>query len=163
DVDRPGGETWRGDVPLRTPFAHAALRGRTDVASALEELGAATAVDPGDAAVAALARGERASVPSDLDPDAQEGLILSALGGGLDAIVDELGPDFAGVVGGSPRGTLLHHAAWVGDAELVLRLLRRGADPCAGSGAEFDTPVAWAALGSEAYRVSGRDYVGVVE
>ena len=30
DVDRPGGETWRGDVPLRTPYQHAVLRGRDD-------------------------------------------------------------------------------------------------------------------------------------
>ena len=42
-------------------------------------------------------------------------------------------------------------------------LLERGADPVARSGAEFDTPVAWAALGSRWYRIEGRDYVGVVE
>ena len=41
-LDRPGGETWRGDVPLRTPYAHAVIRGRDDVAAALEELGADT-------------------------------------------------------------------------------------------------------------------------
>ena len=28
DLDRPGGETWRGDVPLRTPYQHAFLRGK---------------------------------------------------------------------------------------------------------------------------------------
>src|SRR5688572_32740721 len=28
DVDRRGGETWRGDVPLRTPYQHAVLRGK---------------------------------------------------------------------------------------------------------------------------------------
>jgi ankyrin repeat protein len=48
DVDRPGGETWRGDVPLRTPYQHAILRGRTDSAEALAELGASTEVDPAD-------------------------------------------------------------------------------------------------------------------
>jgi ankyrin repeat protein len=46
DVDRPGGETWRGDVPRRTPYQHAVLRGRTDVAETLADLGAATGVDP---------------------------------------------------------------------------------------------------------------------
>ena len=30
ELDRPGGETWRGDVPLRTPYQHAVLRNRTD-------------------------------------------------------------------------------------------------------------------------------------
>jgi hypothetical protein len=28
DLDRPGGETWRGDVPLRTPYRHAVMRAR---------------------------------------------------------------------------------------------------------------------------------------
>ena len=32
DVNRPGGETWRGAVPLRTPYEHAVLRSRDDVA-----------------------------------------------------------------------------------------------------------------------------------
>jgi hypothetical protein len=31
------------------------------------------------------------------------------------------------------------------------------------SGAEFDTPAAWAALGSRAWREPGRDYVAVLE
>ena len=30
DLDRPGGETWRGDVPLRTPYAHAVIRGKEE-------------------------------------------------------------------------------------------------------------------------------------
>jgi hypothetical protein len=42
-------------------------------------------------------------------------------------------------------------------------LLDRGADPLARSGAEYDTPIAWAALGSQWYRIEGRDYVGVVQ
>jgi hypothetical protein len=40
EVDRPGGETWRGDVPLRTPYQHAVIRGRTDQAETLAALGA---------------------------------------------------------------------------------------------------------------------------
>ncbi len=46
ELDRPGGETWRGDVPLRTPYQHAVLRGRADSAEALAELGS---VHRGDA------------------------------------------------------------------------------------------------------------------
>ena len=62
DLDRPGGETWRGNVPLRTPYQHAVLRGRDDTAAVLAELGASTELDPATTlAVAALARGERPS------------------------------------------------------------------------------------------------------
>ncbi len=49
DVDRPGGETWRGDVPLRTPYQHAVLRGKDELAELLARLGASTDVDPADA------------------------------------------------------------------------------------------------------------------
>ena len=58
DLDRPGGETWRGDVPLRTPYQHAVLRGKDELAELLARLGASTEVDPADAGVASLARGE---------------------------------------------------------------------------------------------------------
>ena len=163
DVDRPGGETWRGDVPLRTPYQHAVLRGRPDVAEALAELGAATDVDPADVAVGAVARGERPATPLPPDPDVdvQEVLILTALFEHPDLVVDLVGPDFRGVVGGSPEGTLLHHAAWVGNAGLVRRLLERGADPSADHGS--GTPLAWAAHGSYNWEAGGRDYVAVAE
>jgi ankyrin repeat protein len=163
DLDRPGGETWRGNVPLRSPYRHARLRARDDVAEALAELGASTDLDPADAPVEALARGERPTtpLPAVLDVDAQEVIVLAALGGRLDAVVDTVGPDFSGVVGGSPEGSLLHHAAWVGDAALVGELLARGADPAAGG--ETGTPLAWAAHGSRNHRAPGRDYVAVAE
>jgi ankyrin repeat protein len=161
ELDRPGGETWRGDVPLRTPYQHAHLRGRSDQAEALARLGAATDVASQDLAVAAVARGERPTspLPAVLDPDAQEVLVLAALRGRLDLVVEVVGPNFSGVVGGSPAGTLLHHAAWVGDPELVRRLLARGADPAAGP----DTPLSWAAHGSQYHELPGRDYVGVAQ
>jgi ankyrin repeat protein len=164
DLDRPGGETWRGDVPLRTPYAHARRRARDDVAETLTELGASTELDPADAAVEALARGEqpRTPLPQPLDVDAQEVIVLAALGGKLGAVLDAVGPDFTGVVGGSPEGSLVHHAAWVGDSALVGELLHRGADP-AGGGAATGTPLAWAAHGSRNHRVPGRDYVQVGE
>jgi ankyrin repeat protein len=161
ELDRPGGETWRGDVPLRTPYQHARLRGRRDQAEALARLGAATDVASEDLAVAAVARGERPTspLPAVLDPDAQEVLILAALRGRLDLVVEVVGPNFSGVVGGSPAGTLLHHAAWVGDPELVRGLLARGADPAAGP----DTPLSWAAHGSQHHELPERDYVGVAQ
>ena len=163
DVDRPGGESWRGDVPLRTPYQHAVLRGRDGVARALAELGASTVVDSADLAVGAVARGERPAtpLPSEPDVDVQEVLILTALFEHPDLVADLVGPDFRGVVGGSPEGSLLHHAAWVGNAGLVGRLLERGADAGADRGA--GTPLGWAAHGSRNWTVSGRDYVAVAE
>ena len=163
DVDRPGGETWRGDVPLRTPYQHANLRGKDDLARKLAELGASTDVDPADAAIASIARGERPTtpLPETLDPDAQEVLVLSAQRGQLDLVLDVVGPQFSGVVGGSPAGTLLHHAAWIGSVENVERLLERGADPVAR--VHFDTPLAWAAHGSRDYDNPDGDHVGVAE
>jgi ankyrin repeat protein len=163
DVDRPGGETWRGDVPLRTPYQHAVLRGRNDVAETLAELGAATDVDPADRAIGSVARGERPTTPLPADPDvdAQEVLILTALFEHPDLVIDLVGPDFRGVVGGSPEGSLLHHAAWVGDARLVRLLLERGAD-AEGAGGSVP-PLGWAAHGSQNWEIGGRDYVAVAE
>jgi hypothetical protein len=144
-------------VPLRTPYQHARLRGRDDVAEALTERGAATDVDPADEAVSALARGERPSrpLPAVFDVDQQEVIVLAALAGHLDAVVEAVGPDFRGVVGGSPEGSLLQHAAWVGDAALVERLLALGA--------ATDGALGWAAHGSQHHLLEGRDYVAVAE
>jgi ankyrin repeat protein len=163
--DRRGGEWSTPRAEYRTAYQNAVLRGRDDVAAALAELGADTTVSPEDRAVAALARGERPAqpLPSELSADAQETLILAALRGRLELVVDVLGPNYFGHVGGGPPGTLLHHACWVGDRRVVERLLELGADPLAPSGAQFDTPIAWAALGSQWFRSPGRDYVAVVE
>ena len=165
DLERRGGEYSTPPEQHRSAYQNAVLRGREDLAAVLEELGASTAVEPGDRAVAALACGERLPepLPAELGADARETLILAALRGRLDAVVDALGLDLAGCVGGSPPGTLLHHASWVGDARAAARLLELGADPAARSGAEFDTPLAWAVLGSEHHALPGRDYVGVAE
>ena len=163
ELDSPGGETWRGNVPLRTPYQHAVIRGRDDVAAVLAELGADTTVAPEDLALAALARGEAPGGPLPDDPDAQEVIVMAALEGHLDAVLAAVGPDYAGVVGGSPRLPLLGHAAWVGDPDVVRRLLEAGADPMQRGDAEFDTALAIAALASQYYRVPDRDYVAVAE
>lgn len=166
DLDRPGGETWRGDALLRTPYAHAVLRGRDDVARTLEELGASTELPPGDAAVAAISRGEHPTepLPDKLDYDAQEALILAALRGNGDLVVEAVGPDFTGVVGGSPAGTLLHHAAWMANADAARELLAFGADPnAAASQGDPDTPLAWTVWASAHPPLARRDYVSVAE
>jgi ankyrin repeat protein len=165
ELDRRGGEWSTPREEYRTAYQNAVLRGRDDLAAVLAQLGADTAVAPGDLAVAALARGERpaAPLPRELSADAQEVLVLAALRGRLELVADVLGPGWFAHCGGGPPGTLLHHACWVGAAATVRRLLELGADPVALSGADFDTPIAWAALGSQWYRTEGRDYVGVVE
>jgi ankyrin repeat protein len=166
-LDNKGGEWSTPPEEYRTAYQNAVLRSRDDAASLLEELGASTEVAPEDRAVAALAfRGERPDppLPENLSGDAREVLILAVLRQEhLEAIVSVVGPNFSGHVSGSPDGTLLHHACWVGNPTTVRMLLERGADPVARSGAELDTPVAWAALGSQWYRIEGRDYVGVVQ
>jgi hypothetical protein len=165
EVNRPGGEWSTQPERYKTAYQNAVLRGLDDAAEVLAELGASTELGPEERIVAAVARGERPSeeLPAELSPDAQEVLILAALGDRFDLVVDLLGPSFFGHVGGGPSGTLLHHACWVGNAELVRKLLALGADPVARSGAEFDTPLAWAFLASQYWQLAGRDYAGVAE
>jgi ankyrin repeat protein len=159
ELDRRGGEWSTPPDQQRTAYQNAILRGFAEHAAVLEELGASTDVAPEDLAVASILRGEPAELPANLVPDAQEALILAV----LDGRIEIFDPRFHGHVGGGPPGTLLHHASWVGDAELVQRLIALGADPVARSGAKFDTPLAWAFLASEYWKIPGRDYVGVAE
>jgi ankyrin repeat protein len=165
DLDQRGGEWSMPAEQERTAYQNAVVRGRDDVAELLASLGASTHLVPGDLEVAAVAHGERPDVPlpSTLDHDQEEVLILAALRGDLELVVELLGPCFFGHVGGGPPGTLLHHACWVGNPQIVARLLELGADPIARSGAKYDTPLAWAVLGSEAHRAPRRDYVGLAE
>lgn len=164
DLEALGGETWRGDVPLRTAYQHAVLRNRDDNAELLARLGASTEVDPTDAEIAEVARGgsPRPDTQSfTWDPDRQEVIILAALDGQADLGV--IGVNFHGVVGGSPDGTLLHHAAWMANVDVARELLARGADPNRTSRADFDTPLAWAVWASTHPAFTDRDFVAVAE
>ena len=165
DLERMGGETWRGHVPRRTPYQHAVLRGNTELAELLERLGASTDADPADAWIAQLARGEPPGDerPRSFDVDMQEVVILTALHVDAGLVARTVGADFTGVVGGSPPGTLLHHACWVGSVDAVVRLLALGADPAAPSGADFDSPLDWVVHASRHHGLSDRDYVGIAE
>jgi hypothetical protein len=97
-LDRRGGEWSTPPSQYRTAYANAVLRGRTDIVALLTELGASTELSPGDRAVAALARGERPDGPfaEQLDADSQEVIILGALSGQLERVVDALGLTFSG-------------------------------------------------------------------
>jgi ankyrin repeat protein len=165
DLERRGGEWSTPPEQHRTAYGNAMLRGMDEHAAVLAELGASTELAPGDAAVAAVARGERPEepLPQELGRDQQEVLALAALDGHVDLVVDLVGPNFFGHVGGGPPGTLLHHAAWTASADVARRLLERGADPVARSGVEFDTPLAWAVHGSAYPGNEARDYVAVAE
>ena len=168
ELDALGGETWRGDVPLRTAYQHAVLRNRQDNAELLARLGASTEVDPVDEFMSAVARGESPSLDLDIptylwDPDRQEVIILAALDGNLDAVLRVVGVNFSGVIGGSPTGTFLHHAAWTAKPEAARELLARGADPNAPSRADFETPLAWAVWASAHSAFRDRNYVAVAE
>jgi hypothetical protein len=88
--------------------------------------------------------GRPAESPSPWRPDHQEPAIasagtpdgvraLAAAGGDLDALFD--------------GHTLLHHAAWIGDVELVQTLLNCGANPDAVDAEHGTTPLAWAEYG----------------
>jgi hypothetical protein len=74
------------------------------------------------------------------------------LHGRVDRVIEVFGVNFRGVVGGSPEGSLLQHASWVGSPELVRRLLAAGADVVG---------LHWAVHGSENY--GGGDYVEIAE
>jgi hypothetical protein len=69
------------------------------------------------------------------------------------------GPELPRVVGGSPPGTLLQHAVWVGDAQIVRELHLRGAD----TGTGTDTALGWAVHGSHGHHSSDADHVAVAE
>ena len=165
DLDRPGGETWRGDVPLRTPYQHARLRGRDETAQVLEELGASTGLNAGDAAVEALARGERPSgpLPEQPDPDAQEVIVLAALRGHLERRRRDGRAELSRVSSAARRrarcSTTRRGSArrsWSARSSPAAPTLDAG-------GAETGTPLSWAAHGSQYHALEGRDYVGVAE
>jgi ankyrin repeat protein len=165
-LDKKGGEWSTPEDEYRTAYQNAVLRGNDEVAQLLAELGASTEVAPEDVAVATVARGELPAhpLPDKLSADAQEVLILAVLRRDhRERIIDVIGPDFFGHVGGGPPGTLLHHACWVGKRSVVALLLERGADPQARSGADFDTPMAWTFLASQYHALPNRDFVGVAE
>ena len=120
DLEHRGGEGWRKPERLRTAYQHAVLRdARRRRAQLLAELGArdrtstpTTSRSPRSPAASARPR-SRAT----LDYDQQEVLILAALRGAGGARVELVRPGLPRASSAArPKASLLHHAAWFGDA-----------------------------------------------
>ena len=150
---RTGASRSGGARRTSTPCCAAATTPR----STLAELGADTHVDADDLAVAAIARGERPeTVPTDLDYDQQEVLILYALRDGMAHVVDLLRAGLPRrrrrLAGGlAARST----SAGSGHAEHARFLV--------GAGAAIGDAFEWCVHGSQNHAIAGRDYVGVAE
>ena len=165
DVDRPGGETWRGDVPAPDAVSarRAPRKGRTG-ASCSPELGASTELirltprsprSPRRApagSAAGLARPRRAG-----------GAVLSALRGGLDRVrrrrraeLQRCRRRLAGRDAAPPR--LLGRLA--GRRGAPARARRR---PRRTVSRDFERPLDWVIHASQYYGLSDRDYVGIAE
>lgn len=88
--------------------------------------------------------GRPPDVPSPWRPDGPEPPIASA--GTPDGVraLAEAGGDLDALVDGR---TMLHHAAWIGDVELVRALLDCGADPDVLDAEHGTTPLSWAEYG----------------
>ena len=71
---------------------------------------------------------------------------------------------FDETAGGVDGGTALHAACWVGDAEMVDVILRRGRVPVESRDpVHRSTPLGWAAFGSVHRRAHGGDYAAVID
>ncbi len=71
---------------------------------------------------------------------------------------------FDETAGGIDGGTALHAACWIGDVDLVEKILERGRVPLeARDPVHFSTPLGWAAFGSVHRRARGGDYCVVVD
>ena len=148
DVNAPG----RRDG--RTPCESALRAGNREVARFLQEHGArAVELAPAEAFAAACAAGDGAAARALLAKDAglvaalgahrRMELVLAAVearrSDGL-KLMAELGFDLNAL----GRITALHHAAWIGDVELVRLLLDLGADPSIREPTHDGTPLDWA-------------------
>ena len=165
DLDRQGGGVVDAARPSTgPPYQNAVLRNRDDVAALLRNLGADSVGAP-----RTISRSPRSPAvsapPAPLPADAG-----GRRPGGADPRCAPRPPGPRGRprsdrVFGHVRRRPARHAApprVLGrrHREIVAPAARAGARiPCAPSGAEFDTPIAWAALGSEHHALPGRDYV----
>jgi ankyrin repeat protein len=168
-VERGADPTTR-DRHGRTAYQHAVRRGSRELAEELRELGAPADLTDGDRALSAVANGDPVRA-GDLDADAPDMLTELAMEdvATLGRVVDAVGPDFAASLGGGPRGTLLHQAAWFGRVPLVELLLDRGAAVDARAATDYATPLGWTAVGSrytpdhpdDSFSAPDADHLGV--
>jgi ankyrin repeat protein len=166
DVNLP----WsRWDVGRR-PLALAARAGHLAADELLAARGATAALDPVDAAVLAVARGESVRLPTALPPAKgipaadDYGWILGqfALLGRTDVVRSLVDAGMPVDTRGWSNFTPLEQAAMHGRAETVRLLIERGADVRDGDGEDSPTPLDCAIWGMRNNRAEDGDYPGTV-
>jgi ankyrin repeat protein len=168
DVNLP----WDRWDPGRRPLALAARCGHLAAYELLEARGASAELDPVDAAVLAVARGESVRLPRAAPPalgnprgdDHRWILGQFALLGRTDVVRALLDAGMHVDTRGWSNFTPLDQAAMHGRAETVRLLIERGADlyDCAFD-ADGPTPLDSAVWGAQNNRADDGDYVGTVE
>ena len=143
----------------RSPYALAAIQGRTTVAMLLRQHGAAVTITGADRLLAACQHADRAAaerqlaadpgLPGRLPAAQQAAAMIGAAGtGNTAAIALMLDLGFPVDARGDDGGTALHAAAYSGSASAVRLLLDRGAGVEARDATWDSTPIEWAAIGS---------------
>jgi len=167
DVNRP----WRRWDAGRRPLALAARAGHLAAYELLASRGATADLDPVDAAVLAVARGESVSLPSaappalGMPPGDDYGWILGqfALLGRVEVVRALVDAGMAADTRGWSNFTPLEQAAMHGRAEVVRLLLDRGADANDALDDDSPGPLDCALWGLRNNRADDGDYPGTVE
>jgi len=130
--------------PAPTRFINTVLAG--------DEAGAQAFIDRDPSLVTSLTRGDHSR------------LAHAIFHGRRDAALLMLRLGFDETAGGVDGGTALHAASWMGDVELVEKILLRGRVPVeTRDPVHLSTPLGWAAYGSVHRRAREGDYSGVID
>lgn len=129
-----------------------------------DELKLAVACELGDEHLVNSLIAERPNLALSLSDEDRRKLVDAAESDNFAAVRLMLAAGWPADVRGNLGATALHFAAWLGNADMVRELLRRGA-PVEVRGDQYDlSPLRWALHGSEnSWRRTSGDYAAVVE
>ena len=153
----------------RTAHAVAHARGHAEVLALLmerspDELRFTEACAVGDDALVASLLARRPGLARELPESERRALVSAAQDGDLPRLRRMLGAGWPLDARGDEGATALHHAAWLGHADLVRELLRHDAPLEARDRSFGGTPLGWALHGSvHSWRCRDGDYPAVVE